>query len=294
MMFKRIIGAALLAAVVQSTALAADFMGSQKSVVENRLGIVSEEISKRETKSLSAYASPAVFANFREIKTTGLKPQLLYRSSNPVNIEANRNRHKYADALAREAGIQAEIDLGDSDADLERFFKNADARKKYCYGLYQEGKLWNKRLHADGRRSDDWENLAAAFRFMLNHDGPYLIHCRLGRDRAGLFSMLCSALAGATVQDLRDDYMQSYCNYNHLEKSSYEYEIIRKFRGDKILYYIAHPECASDKQVIPDNINVNSIVPEKAAVHFFKTALKFSDAEILALQNKLKAEKAKD
>ncbi len=289
-MFKRIIGIALLVAVAQGTAFAADFLGSQKSVVENKLGAVSEEISKRETKFVGDYESPAVFANFREIKTTGLKPQLLYRSSSPVNIEANKNRHKYADALAREFGIQAEIDLADDDADLQRYFKNAGARKKYCYSLYQDGKLWNKRLHGDGRRSSDWEHIAAAFRFMLKQDGPYLIHCRLGKDRAGFFSMLCSALAGATINDLRDDYMQTYCNYNHIEKSSYEYEIIRKFRCDKIIYYIAHPEYASDKQAIPDDINVNGIVPEEAAVHFFKTALKFSDAEIVALQNKLKAE----
>lgn len=291
-MFKRIIGIALLAAAIQSTAMAADFLGQPKSVVKNNLGAVSDEISKHATKSVSDYESPAVFANFREIKTTGLKPQLLYRSSSPVNIEANKNRHKYADMLAREVGIQTEIDLADDDDDLQRYFKNTNARKKYCYGLYQDGKLWNKRLHGDGLRSSDWEHVAAAFRFMLNHDGPYLIHCRLGKDRAGFFSMLCSALAGATINELRDDYMQTYCNYNHIQKASYEYEIIRKFRCDKILYYIAHPEYASDKQAIPDNINVNGIVPEEAAVQFFKTALKFSDAEILALQNKLKADKA--
>ena len=134
------------------------------------------------------------------------------------------------------------IDLSDDDSDLRDYFKNKGARKKYCYGLYQQGKLFNRHLHGNGLESGDWPLIADVFRFMLQNDGPYLIHCRLGRDRAGFVSMLCSALAGATVEDLRNDYMQTYCNYYHIKPHSYEYEIIRMFQADRIIYYIAHPE----------------------------------------------------
>ena len=287
-MFKQTIVVALVTVLFQSTALAADFYGLQKSVIDNRLSEISSSISVKKTKRFTDYSSPAVFANFREIRTTGMKPNTIYRSSNPLDIHANEGRHSFADRLARQVGIQAEIDLADNDANIASYIKNSGVQKKYCYDLYQRGKVWHCKLKGNGLDSRDWENIADAFRFMLNNDGPYLVHCRLGQDRAGFFSMLSAALAGATVDDLREDYMETYCNYYHLQKHDYDYEIIRKFRGDKIIYYIAHPEYSSDKQAIPDDITVNDIVPEEAAVRFFKEALKFSDAEIYALQCKLK------
>ena len=132
-----------------------------------------------------------------------------------------------------------EIDLAENENEVEENFKNSGARKKYCYSLYQKGKIYSVHLRGDGLESRDWPNIAEAFRFMLDNDGPYLVHCRLGRDRAGIFSMLCSALAGASIEDLRKDYLQTFCNYYHIKPQSYEYEILRKFKADKIIYYIA-------------------------------------------------------
>lgn len=286
-MFKQIVSVALLAVVLQGTAFAADSSGQKRPFIENRLDVVKAGLS--ESRNPSDYESPEVFANFREITTTGMKPKTVYRSSNPVDIKSNKVRHSYADKLARQAGIRAEIDLADDDSKLQEFFKSSAARKKYCYGLYKEGKLFNRHLHGNGLQARDWPLMAEAFRFMLQNEGPYLVHCRLGRDRAGIFSMLCSALAGATVNDLRKDYMQTYCNYYHIKPQSYEYEQIKKFQADPVIYYIAHPEYASDKRPMPKKINVNGIKPEEAAINFFKTALKFSDEEIAALQAKLKS-----
>lgn len=286
-MFKKLTGALVLALMFQGYASAASFLGTEKTAVENRLGVVSSEISSKKTANVDDYASPEVFANFREIKTTGIKPKTVYRSSNPMDTFANKKRHKYADRLAAQVGIKAEIDLADNDQELQRNFPKSGVKEKYCYQLYEQGKLFNVKLRSNGLDSRDWDNIAAAFRFMLENDGPYLIHCRLGQDRAGFFSMLCAALAGATVDDLRRDYMLTYCNYYHIEPQSYEYEQIRKYRCDKILYYIAHPEFSRDKAAIPDDISVNGIVPQESAVNFLRTALKMSDAEIFALQKKL-------
>lgn len=290
-MFKQIIIVVLFAAMLQGTAFAANFFESRKpvikkSVIENRLDIVYASLS--DSRNPSDYESPEVFANFREITTTGMKPKTVYRSSNPVDIKSNKVRHGYADKLARQAGIKAEIDLADDDNKLQEYFKSAAGRKKYCYGLYKKGKLFNRHIHGNGLNSSDWPSIAEAFRFMLQNEAPYLVHCRLGKDRAGFFSMLCSALAGATVDDLRKDYMQTYCNYYHIKPQSYEYEQIKRFQADPIIYYIAHPEYALDKQPMPKTISVNGIKPEEAAINFFKTALQLSDTEIEELQAKIK------
>ena len=290
-MLKQIISGMLIAVVLQGTAFAGEFLGPKKKVPDgSNLKAIYHSITRNETRNPGDYDSPEAFANFREIEATGLREKTVYRSSNPIDSKTNKVRHSYADKLAREAGIQAEIDLADTDSAVEGFFRSSGARKKYCYGLYRDGKLFNVRLRGSGLYSADWPNIAEAFRFMLYNDGPYSIHCRIGRDRAGFFSMLTAALAGATVDDLRRDYMQTYCNYNHLSPKSYEYEIIRMLKADRILYYIAHPEYARDKRPMPKTINVRDIVPEEAAVNFFKTALGFSDEEILALQEKLKGQ----
>lgn len=289
-MLKKIVGCALLAVMLQGTALAANFSGSDKVVVENKLGSVYSSVATKVTRNPSDYESPEVFANFREIKTTGMRAKTVYRSSNPIDIHGNKVRHSYADKLAMLAGIKAEIDLAETSTEVEENFKSSSVRKKYCYNLYLDGKIHSVYLRGDGLYSKDWPNIAEAFRFMLRNDGPFLVHCRLGRDRAGFFSMLCSALAGASVEELRKDYLQTFCNYYHIKPQSYEYEIFRKFKADKIIYYIAHPEYARDLQPMPTTVNLYGIVPEKAAYDFFKNALKFSDKEILALKAKLKAE----
>lgn len=286
-MLKQIIGGALLAVMLQSTAFAAGYTDNAKVEVENKLEFVFNSIDDLKTLNLSDYDSPEIFANFREVTTTGMKPKTLYRTSNPMDIHGNKFRHKYADSLAKKAGVKVEIDLADTDENLARSLNNSGVKKKYCYGLYKEGKLLNMHLGGDGLYSRDWPLLAKAFRFMLDNEGPYLVHCTYGRDRAGFVAMLCEALAGATIEDLRKDYMQTYVNYYHLKPNGYEYSVIQRFHADKIIYYIAHPDFAQDKKAIPDNISVYDINPKEAAENFFKTALQFSDEEVKALQNKL-------
>lgn len=286
-MLKRLAAALLLSAIVQNVAFAAG-----DNLVANTLGTVYNQIKINKTTSPDDYDSSETFANFREIVATGLKEKTLYRTSNPLDIHGNKVRHSYADKLAQKYAIKTEIDLTDDDNDILLKIKSNPVKKKYCYKeIYLKGNLFNTYLGGDGLYSQDWPKIAAAFRFMLEHEGPYMVHCTLGRDRAGLFSMLSAALAGATVNDLRRDYMLTFCNYYHIKPNTYDYSIIQLFKCDKVLYYIAHPECAEDKNGLPERVNVNAIVPEKAAINFFKTALKFSDDEIVLLQNKLKASK---
>jgi protein tyrosine phosphatase len=52
--------------------------------------------------------------------------------------------------------------------------------------------------------------LGYGIKFMLDHDGPYLIHCFAGFDRTGFVSMVLEALMGATITEITDDYLLSY------------------------------------------------------------------------------------
>jgi hypothetical protein len=65
-------------------------------------------------------------------------------------------------------------------------------------------------------------------RFILNNNGPYLIHCNEGKDRAGLVSALLECLMGATTDEVIDDYMVTYYNYYGVEQGTEAYAAIVK------------------------------------------------------------------
>ena len=48
---------------------------------------------------------------------------------------------------------------------------------------------------------------------LIQHDGPVYIHCTAGKDRTGFVCMALEALAGASYQQIGDDYIITYDNY---------------------------------------------------------------------------------
>ena len=48
---------------------------------------------------------------------------------------------------------------------------------------------------------------------MIEHDGPYLVHCTFGMDRTGFTIAVLEALMGATTEDIQADYAKTFSNY---------------------------------------------------------------------------------
>ena len=48
---------------------------------------------------------------------------------------------------------------------------------------------------------------------MIEHDGPYLVHCTYGMDRTGFTISVLEALMGATSEDIQADYAKTFSNY---------------------------------------------------------------------------------
>ena len=69
-------------------------------------------------------------------------------------------------------------------------------------------------------------NVAKGLVFMVEHDGPYLVHCTEGKDRTGFISALLEALMGATKDEIVADYMESYINYYGVEPGTEKYNLI--------------------------------------------------------------------
>ncbi|MBQ6919724.1 MAG: tyrosine-protein phosphatase, partial [Synergistaceae bacterium] len=68
--------------------------------------------------------------------------------------------------------------------------------------------------------------LARGIHFMAVNDPPYLVHCSLGKDRAGFVIALIECFAGASLQEVERDNMLSFYNYFGILPGSREYDFV--------------------------------------------------------------------
>ena len=177
------------------------------------------------TDERADYASDAVFANFRNVAVGDLGENAFFRSSSPVNNELGRA--SYADDLAEAGGIQAVMNLADSNELIEGYIAAEGFDSPYYQSLYEAGKVKALNLGVDFTAADFKSGLAEGLRFFAENEGPYLVHCTEGKDRAGFVSALLECLMGATYGEVVADYMTTYVNYYHLEEGGEQYEAVK-------------------------------------------------------------------
>ena len=177
------------------------------------------------TDERADYASDAVFANFRNVAVGDLGENAFFRSSSPVNNELGRA--SYADDLAEAGGIQAVMNLADSNELIEGYIAAEGFDSPYYQSLYEAGKVKALNLGVDFTAADFKSGLAEGLRFFAENEGPYLVHCTEGKDRAGFVSALLECLMGATYDEVVADYMTTYVNYYHLEEGGEQYEAVK-------------------------------------------------------------------
>ncbi|MBP5694694.1 MAG: tyrosine-protein phosphatase, partial [Bacilli bacterium] len=70
-----------------------------------------------------------------------------------------------------------------------------------------------------------------------SHEGPYMVHCVEGKDRTGFVMMVLETLAGATYNQIIDDYMITYDNYYGINKTKdlNKYNVIKGKNIDVML-----------------------------------------------------------
>ena len=226
------------------------------------------------TNDRNDYSSDAVFANFREIKGGNLGSGALYRSSSPVNNEIGRA--KYADELAEENKINTVMNLADSSDAVEGYFKEEGFASPYYKSLYEKGQVIALNMGVSFKTREFQAALVEGLTFLSNNEGPYLVHCNEGKDRAGFTSALLSALMGLSYDEIAADYMISYENYYHVEKGTEQYEAVKRSNIDSMLSFIAGVEA--------DNL---SSVDLSAKAEEFLLAIGMEKANIDTLKSKL-------
>lgn len=224
------------------------------------------------TNERSDYASDQVFANFRNIAAGDLGENALFRSSSPVNNELGRAA--YADAFVKENGVQAVMNLANSNEDIDGYIAAEGFASPYYASLYKDGKVKALNLGVDFTAADFKSGLAEGLRFFAANEGPYLVHCTEGKDRAGFVSALLACLMGGSLDEVVSDYMVTYENYYHLEKGGEQYEAVKSSNIVSILETITGAAKGGDL----------SKVDLAAAAEKYVKGIGLSDADLAALK----------
>ena len=202
-------------------------VGDQVSFeLKQKAGYLDEYILRqlKRTNNRSDYKTDSIFANFRSVTTTGIKPGVLYRSSSPINNEIGRA--SYADELAKAVGVKTVLNLADEASNIKTYAEAEDFNSPYYKSLFDEGKVTTLSMDVDVSNEAFGKKLVEGLRFLSKNKGPYLVHCTEGKDRAGFVSAILEALMGASLDEIVDDYMVTYENYYGVEKGSEQYQRI--------------------------------------------------------------------
>lgn len=185
------------------------------------------------------FESDEAFGNFRAVRCAEIKPDTLYRSASPCDNEYGRAA--CVDDLCEEAGIQYIMNLSDSSKEIEEFVGEEDFDSDYFLPLYESDNVIPLDMNADYHSEEFARKVAEGFTAISQQEGPYLIHCVEGKDRTGFVCALAEALAGASYEEIVDDYMLTYENYYGITEESDpdSYEAIKTLNIDGMLTYLA-------------------------------------------------------
>ena len=177
------------------------------------------QLGNTRTNKREDYAdlSDAEYANFRAVETTGMGKGILYRSTSPIYPALNRNAE--ADAALLQAGIQTVMNMTDSEEVMTQY-------PDFAGTSYAQCDIIALNMSMDFFSEEFREKLADGFRYLISHEGPYLIHCREGKDRTGFAAAILECLMGAGAEEIVSDYMLTYYNFYGITPDSEQYSQI--------------------------------------------------------------------
>jgi protein tyrosine/serine phosphatase len=154
-------------------------------------------------KRANIISDEAQTVNFREVCMGSIAPNTLYRSSHPIK---DNQQEKALSLLTSKARIATILNLSDTGSEIAR---------KALFAPWYNKLLKNKQVIALGMdfncNSESYrKKLKKGLRFVINTEGPWLIHCHAGVDRTGFVSMVLEAFMGAKLEEIINDYLLSF------------------------------------------------------------------------------------
>ena len=175
-------------------------------------------------KSLIEGQTEEEFLNAREVTAGQIQADRLFRSATP--FEPLLGRVEQLGEYLKEHKINCVLDLTDTEESLGSYTDLPE----YTASLISSGKVIPSCIGVDHIEPEAMKTIGKGLTAMANADGPYLIHCNLGRDRTGVICAVLEALCGASYQEIVDDYMLSYDMLHKIDMdpSSLQYKLFKQ------------------------------------------------------------------
>lgn len=177
-----------------------------------------EALSQKRSNSRDDFESDEIFANFRALKGGKLKDNLIFRSSSPCNNIYERAQ--CTDSLIGKYGVNYVLNLADNDEEYAEYTEKSDFCSDNYAELYDTGRVYMANMPANYRLDEYKTKLGDSLKVLSQTEGVYLMHCTEGKDRTGFSCAVIEALAGASYDEIRDDYMETYDNYFHINREN--------------------------------------------------------------------------
>ena len=231
-------------------------------------------------------------ANFRSLTGGNIRPNYIFRSSSPIDFKANASAYKSADKMASDAHIATIINLANMEAEAKALANQANAN--YYKSLMSSGKVFSANTLNFHYDLTDGATLARAFRFMLDHQGPYLICDTKGIDKTGFFCLLLEGLAGASKTQVTQDYMKSYTDLLHIAQGSGDYNTIKQYTVARLLIALSTPNVMAAPQLVDWRSGTGSDVSlEQSVKGYLRNIVGLTDQEISMLKSRITSQGAK-
>ena len=229
------------------------------------------------------FPSEEVFANFYEVTGGNIAPGVLYRSFSSLSDPAKQARVPYVNQLADEYGIKYLVALSFSDASVQSAISKYSG---YCIDLCKDGKYVAPNMGY--LYFQQKEKTIQTLESIIDNDGPYLVHCNVGRDRTGFVILLLQALCGCSPEEMMECEARAFCNLYSIEPGSKEYFVIINGTYDRNMYLIAnYDEIDNILNMDWSKIDVSKVDTQKAAYQYCTDYLGLSSEQIEKLLERL-------
>ena len=217
------------------------------------------------------------FTNFRIVTGGNLGKGALFRSHCPVT-ETDRypNRLGLINDLMEKHQINTVISMNINAAEMDKYL---DPEKSPTYAkLFQEGKVNAIKVPGAKINTKEYKNdIKEELIFMAENEGPYLVHCAIGRDRTGFMISLLEALMGVSYEEIAEDYVLSYRNYNGVKPGTKLDKYLKTSIDDHIQTWTK-----GSRYKLPSKVNL-----KKAAENYIKNTIGLTQAQIDSLRANL-------
>ncbi len=190
-----------------------------------------KKINHRFTSYKTNYNSQQELANFRPVPVGQAKANTLYRSYHPFipskpDHPREKERLQTVQQLIKHNNINSIVNLSDTGPEipqlLPKYQQIIDDNKNIIFVNQHH----NYDIYYYSTHNQEFTQLLQKIAFfILNHQPPFLIHCRIGTDRTGVISAILAALCGVNWSTIIADYKKS-------NKTG-----IKEYRDEKLLKY---------------------------------------------------------